>query len=254
MTAKFKDYFSDSSKEYSRYRPNYPVELFSYLAAISVHHQKAWDCATGSGQAALQLAEHFAEVIATDASESQIRNAAEKENIHYQVATAENSNITSNSIDLIAVAQAFHWFDIEAFSVEANRVLKEDGILAIWTYNLLSISDDIDEIVGHLYGSILEKYWAFERRMVENGYSSVQLPFKELDAPAFYMHSKWSLPKLLGYLSTWSAVKKYQQETGNDPVEELYEDILAAWGQPDQLLPVSWPLGIRVWKKHNPPP
>lgn len=251
MTAMFKDYFSEDSSKYGRYRPDYPAALYSHLATLSSQQLKAWDCATGNGQAALQLSECFAEVIATDASDAQIRNAVAKDNICYRIASAENSGIASDSINLITVAQAFHWFNIEAFSIEADRVLREGGILAIWTYNLLSISKGIDEIVNHLYRSTLGDFWPFERRMVENGYRDIRLPFKELDAPAFHMSSEWGLPQLIGYLGTWSAMKKYQHKTGNNPIEPLYNDIRDAWGEPDKLLPVHWPLSIRIWQKQG---
>ncbi len=127
------------------------------MASISNYHQKAWDCATGTGQSAIGLSDYFSEIIATDASRTQIENANKTRGVTYHVATAENSKIESNSIDLITVAQAFHWFNIDAFSKEANRVLKAEGIIAIWTYNLLSVHKEIDEIINHLYNSILRR-------------------------------------------------------------------------------------------------
>lgn len=249
MNTAFKDYFSGNSEAYSQFRPKYPAELFSYLASISNHQQKAWDCATGNGQSAVALSDYFSEVIATDASKTQIENAVHKNGIRYRVATAENSHIESNSIDLIAVAQAFHWFDTNAFSKEAERVLKQGGIIAIWTYNLLSIQSNIDEIIYHFYQSTLGEFWAFERKMVEDGYRDVQLPFIEIDAPQFHMSAQWNLSQLIGYLCTWSAVKKFQQELGINPVEQIHSELHKAWGQPDQLLTIKWPLGIRVWQK-----
>jgi methylase of polypeptide subunit release factors len=68
----FKDHFSGHADEYTRYRPTYPAELFNWLAQQAPAHALAWDCATGSGQAALGLAAHFDAVIATDASPQQI--------------------------------------------------------------------------------------------------------------------------------------------------------------------------------------
>ena len=155
----FKDYFSGHADDYSKYRPKYPAALFSYLASLTQTQQRAWDCATGNGQSAVALAEYFQEVIATDASEKQIENAVSKNGITYRVATAEDSGIDSSSVDLITVAQAFHWFNRQDFATEVDRVLKNDGILAIWTYNLLSINPSIDKILYHLYDGILGNYW-----------------------------------------------------------------------------------------------
>ncbi len=247
----FKDYFSNDSEGYLQFRPEYPPELFSFLAAISNHHEKAWDCATGTGQSAVGLADYFSEIIATDASQTQIKHARKKMGVTYQVASAENSGIESNSIDLITVAQAFHWFNIDAFSKEANRVLKADGIMAIWTYNLLSVQKEIDEIINDLYYSILGEFWPAERKMVENNYRNIRLPFAEIDAPEFSLTAEWNLAQLLGYLHTWSAVKSYQKEFGTNPVKNIQGEISGNWGQADKTYSVTWPLSIRLWHKNG---
>lgn len=72
----FKDHFSSASERYAAYRPDYPAALFAWLAGQCAEQELAWDCATGSGQAALGLAPHFRRVVATDASAEQIRHAA----------------------------------------------------------------------------------------------------------------------------------------------------------------------------------
>ncbi len=249
MKVKFKDYFSENSEEYSRFRPKYPIELFSYLSSVSKQHLKAWDCATGTGQSATSLSDYFSTVIATDASKTQIINAEKKQNITYQVATAENSNIQENSIDLITVAQALHWFNIDAFSKEANRVLKDKGIISVWAYNLLSVQDDIDETINYLYNTVLWEYWTKERIMVENGYKNVQLSFKEIEAPVFSISTEWNLSQLIGYLCTWSATRNYQKKLGINPVEEIHDKISKMWGSPEKVLSVRWPLSIRLWHK-----
>jgi SAM-dependent methyltransferase len=256
MTGGFKDHFSDASNDYRLYRPLYPGELFSYLASVSPEHHCAWDCATGSGQSAIALSEYFSRVIATDASAAQIASATQiassrsRVDIRYRVARAEQSEITTNSIDLITVAQALHWFDIPAFVLEAVRVLKPGGILAIWTYNLLNIQPKIDRQVNHLYASILGDYWPEERLMVENGYAQISFPFDELKPPSFEMTAEWDLPQLLGYLHTWSALKRYQKQRGVDPIETMMGEFSSSWGAPDFKRTVSWPLCLRVWKKN----
>lgn len=249
MELEFKDHFSENSGRYGEFRPTYPVELFSHLSSITKSHDRAWDCATGTGQSALYLAHYYSEVIATDASKPQIDHAVTHNRIDYRVAPAENSNIQSNSIDLITVAQALHWFDIELFSKEVFRVLKRDGILAVWTYNLMSISEKLDEIIDDLYGSILGDYWPPERALVEEGYKNVELPpFTEIASPVFHMSAEWDIDQVAGYLSTWSAVREYRRRTGVNPVEEIYGDLLNEWGDPEAVNPVKWPLNVRLWK------
>jgi SAM-dependent methyltransferase len=245
----FKDYFSDNSHDYSHYRPQYPKHLFRYLASIAPDQQYAWDCATGTGQSAIALADYFSQIIATDASANQINNARTKHGIRYCVARAENSGIKTQSIDLISVAQALHWFNIDAFAAESNRVLKPQGILAVWTYNLLSIEKTIDEKIEYLYDTVLKPFWAPERLMVENSYQDVHFSLPEINPPVFTMTAHWNLGQLLGYLNTWSAVKEYQKKIGQNPLEFLYQEIAPLWGKAENKRLIQWPLSLRIWQK-----
>ena len=90
----------------------------------------------------------FNRVIATDANEKQIANAQPHERVEYRVASAENSGIDSGTLDLIMVAQALHWFDLDRFYAEAQRVLRSSGVIAVSAYNLLHIEPAIDEVVN----------------------------------------------------------------------------------------------------------
>src|SRR5438477_10706107 len=164
---KFKDHFSGHAVEYAKFRPHYPDELFEYLALISPRHELAWDCATGNGQAAAGLARHFDRIIATDASAQQIASAEPNDRISYRVAPAEASGIDPDSADLILVAQALHWFDMDRFFTEAKRVSKEKGILAVSTYLHVRINPEIDAILSEFYHETTASYWPPERDLVE---------------------------------------------------------------------------------------
>src|SRR5215212_4874341 len=136
-----KDLFSSQSKMYAVYRPTYPVELFDYILRFVNEKKKAWDCATGNGQAAVVLADHFEKIEASDISEAQIKNAVLKSNIEYYVCPAEHTPFLNDSFDLITVAQAYHWLNWKKFHDEATRTGKPEAIVAIWTYTTL-VSDD----------------------------------------------------------------------------------------------------------------
>src|SRR3954470_6795879 len=71
----FKDHFSKQAADYAKFRPRYPKQLFQWLASLAPSRDLGWDCATGNGQAAVELAEVFLRVVATDGSETQIANA-----------------------------------------------------------------------------------------------------------------------------------------------------------------------------------
>ena len=243
---KFKDHFSGLAAEYAKFRPHYPDELFEHLASISPRHELAWDCATGNGQAALALASHFDCVIATDASEQQIANAQPHNRVEYRVAPAEASGLTDRSIDLVTVAQALHWFDLPRFFAEAKRVLKGDGVIAVWAYTLLRISPEIDSIIQHFYRETTDPFWPPERRLVDAGYRSIEFPFEELSPPKFMLRTRWNLDQLFGYLRTWSATKKFIAAKGFDPVDNLATEIRPFWSEPESPRETTWPLHLRV--------
>lgn len=245
----FKDHFSGHADQYRQYRPGYPEDLFDYLAALTPSHELAWDCATGNGQAAMALARRFQQVVASDASEQQILQNTPRDNITYRVMPAEVTDLASASLDLVTVAQALHWFDLERFFAETERVLKPGGILAVWSYNLLCIDADVDARVNHLYGEILEPYWPPERRLVESNYRDIIFPFEKLSSPAFSMHSQWNLEQLLGYLRTWSATRAYMKENHADPVDALAESLAPLWQPADRRRAVEWPLTLVLCRK-----
>jgi len=244
--AQFSDHFSGHASDYAKYRPNYPAALFRWLADISSATGLAWDCACGNGQAAVALAGYFDRVIATDASDNQIRNAIPAANVDYRVAVAEQSGLDSDSVDLVTVAQALHWFKLDAFFAEARRVLKSGGVLAAWSYGLTRVDSEIDAAIHHLYGDLVAPYWPIERRLVETGYSDIDFPFSEIVPEAFAMEAEWTLDELTGYLRTWSAVKRYLADKDSDPVSEIEPVLQKAWGERRSRKTIRWPLKLRV--------
>lgn len=249
-TSSFKDHFSTQSTQYQRYRPHYPANLFEWLATQTPQHTLAWDCATGSGQSARALAKHFARVIATDASAQQVAQCKVHAGVEYRVAPAEHAPLADASVALVTVAQALHWFDQAAFFNEAWRVLTNDGIIAVWNYNLLSISPQIDAIVNHFYNDIVGPYWPAERQLIEQGYPPLPTPFTEISAPVFAMTTKWTLDELTGYLGTWSASKYYVDTESKDPLLLIRDELKQAWGNENQHYNVNWPLQLRIGIKH----
>jgi len=242
----FKDYFSGHAAEYAKFRPRYPDELFECLTSISPRHELAWDCATGNGQAAMGLARHFNSVIATDASAQQIESAESNDRVSYRVAPAEASGLDSASVDLILVAQALHWFDIDRFFTEAKRVLKDDGVLAISSYKVLEITPEIDVIIWKFYRETTGPFWPLERDLVETDYKNIQLPFPELTHRQFEMRTQWNLIQLLGYLRTWSATQRFIAARGFDPLDPLLEELGTVWKNPEEVREIKWPLHLRV--------
>jgi SAM-dependent methyltransferase len=207
----------------------------------------AWDCAAGSGQASIDLADYFKHVSATDASQAQVNSAAPHPRVAYRVASAEASGLPNSSVDLITVAQALHWFDLDGFYAEVRRVLRPSGVLAVWTYGVLSVEDQpVNTLVQNFYHGTVGPYWPAERAHVEAGYRTLPFPFEEIAAPPFSMEAFWTLPQLLGYFRSWSATGRYSAAYGCDPVASLEEQLASLWGDAMQRRHIAWPLSLRA--------
>lgn len=238
----FSDHFSGDSHAYARHRPRYPDALFAWLARQAPGKVHAVDIATGNGQAAIGLAQHFIRVSAFDASATQIAAAETRANVTYGVAPAENIPLPDGCADLITVAQALHWFDVDCFYRECRRVLKPQGLLACWSYNLLHVTPHVDALVNALYHDVLGPYWPVERRHVETGYTALPFPPNRIAAPGFAMQADWTGEHLLGYLRTWSAWKAYTGAGHPDPVNAIAVPLLHAFGSGERR--VQWPLTV----------
>ncbi len=243
-----KDNFSEISKEYSRFRPKYPPQLFKFLNAKIKCFERAWDCATGNGQVALPLSDVFNEVHATDISEQQIKNAVSRNNIHYSIQPAEKTNFPSDSFDLITVAQAIHWFDVEKFYSEVFRTLKQDGLIVVLGYGLFRTNPEADRIILDLYNNTLGPFWDPERRYIDDSYTTISFPFREIVTPNFEFNEIWNIDQLTGYLKTWSAVNHFKKEKGFDPVEKLIPKLKQSFGNRGE---VSFPILLRLGRRSN---
>jgi SAM-dependent methyltransferase len=250
MSQPFKDHFSAVAGRYADFRPHYPASLFDYLATLVRRTSTVWDCAAGSGQATLDLAARFKKVVATDASREQIASALPHPKIEYCVAPAEQSGLPDESVSLITVAQALHWFDLERFYAEARRALKPEGVIAVWAYGITQVEGEaVNQLVQDFYSNTVGAYWPPERKLVEDGYRSISFPFAEISPPVFYLEAQWTLEQLLGYFSTWSATNRFIKARGFNPLEPLAVELARAWG--DAYLPrgITWPLALRVGRK-----
>jgi len=253
MTTSSANHFSSKSEEYSFSRPLYPDSLFKFLNEITSNKDLAWDCATGNGQAAIGLCKYFNKVIASDASTSQINNRFQRDNITYDVFPAENANIQDNCVNLITVAQAVHWFDLERFYREVRRVGKRNGIIAVWSYGMHKIDPVIDKIGEKLTvrGEILGKYWPQETKYVKDDYKTIPFPFKEIEVPGFEMRVTWSLDDLFAYMQTWSSVKRFQKEKNYNPLDLVKEEMKNLWGKEDEQKLIRWDVNLRIGIIHS---
>lgn len=242
----FKDHFSGHASNYATARPRYPRALFEWLVSQCKSNSLVWDAGCGNGQASIALADFFDKVFASDPSATQIASTMPHPNIRYAIEPAEQCSLPENSADCVCVAQALHWFEFDRFFSEARRVLKPDGLLAVWTYERSSVNGAVDAVFQKLYRGTLDDYWPPERKHVETGYRDIAFPFTELQSPALELRCDWTLSQYLAYLRSWSASQRYLNATGIDAVGSIEVDMQAAWGNPDEVQTVVWPLTVRA--------
>lgn len=243
-----KDIFSTQADLYAQYRPNYPAELYDYVYSQLAGFDLAWDCATGNGQVAVELAKRFAQVMATDISHKQLANAPALPNVAYSNQQAEHTTFADNSFDLITVGTALHWFKHDAFFAEAKRVLKPGGIVAAWAYGISRVNPAIDDVFNHFYNHTTAAYWEPERRYVDEQYQTIPFYMDGVTRTTIPMQKQWTLTHFEGYLNTWSAIQKMIAQTGQNPVPALVQQLLPLWG-PDEVKEVSFPVFVVTGKK-----
>ncbi len=239
-----KDNFSGQAGIYAKYRPSYPQSLIDYIIRHVTEKNTAWDCATGNGQTAKELALQFDKVFATDISQQQLNNATRSDNIIYSVQPAEKTVFADNTFDLITVSQALHWFRFDEFYNETKRVGKPGAILAAWAYSLLKINPAIDLLIRHYHFNTLKEYWDDERKYVDEEYKTIPFPFREIPTPLFQIEYDWTIAELEGYLYTWSALQKLLKANHHNPVEELILKIKEHWTT--ERMRIVFPIHLRL--------
>ena len=238
-----KDLFSQNSQLYKQARPDYPHSVIHEILKHTPEHSFAWDCGAGSGQFTQLLVPYFEQIVATDLSESQLQSAPYFENVSYQIQIAEQTIFANQSFDLISVAQAIHWFDFEKFYAEVRRTLKVNGLLAVVGYGLLEIQDQqVNTMIQALYYEKLAGCWHAERRYIDEAYQTIPFDFDEITVPKFSMTYQWTAAQLLKYLSTWSAIKNYQDQYAEHALLDLAEYLQDL----EQKFEITFPVFLRL--------
>jgi ubiquinone/menaquinone biosynthesis C-methylase UbiE len=242
MPKTFPNLFSEKSERYAAARPRYPEALYVFITSIAPATHRVWDSGTGSGQAAISLAQYFDAVDASDPSHQQISNADAHERVTYSVQPAESTTYPPSSFDAVCVAQALHWFKFPAYFREVKRVLKPRGVFAAWGYDWFRVSPGFDTAFNNVILQVIEKDWAPQNKLLWNGYRDVELPFHPIPAPQFTIRAQWSFYQLLAYVNTWSAVRRCMARIGNEFFKTAEAALISHWGLPDVHREVVMPL------------
>ncbi|XP_008240724.1 PREDICTED: putative methyltransferase DDB_G0268948 [Prunus mume] len=260
------DLFIKQSKQYAKARPDYPEELFDFIASKTNCHDLAWDVGTGNGQAAGSLAGIYKNVIATDTSQKQLEFAIKLPNIRYEhtpavlsIAEIEQKLAPKSSIDLVIVAQALHWFDLPTFYQGVNWVLKKpNGVIAAWCYTVPRVNNVVDTVFDRFYTVDVDPYWDPQRKLVDNKYRSIDFPFAPVDGedntgPFEFMTERlMDLDGFFTYIRSWSAYQTAKEKG----VELLSDDVIAAFREAwndggDGNKAVKFPVNLRIGRVGN---
>jgi SAM-dependent methyltransferase len=130
--------FDNRVADYVRYRPDYPPALLDWLRS-SFGITPAWNVAdigagTGISSALFLAAGHVVTAVEPNAAMRAAASARLGDNPHYRAlaGTADATGLADASVDLVGVAQAFHWFEPVATHREFARILRPHGLAAIW--------------------------------------------------------------------------------------------------------------------------
>jgi len=243
----FADHFSEKSAGYAQSRPTYPDELFRLVAEYAPARERAWDCATGNGQAAIGLARHFRRVEATDASADQIGHAIAAAGVNYSVQPAERTRFEDATFDAVCVAQAIHWFDIARFHAEARRVLRPGGVVLVTAYGWSHVSPEFDRELERAVLAPIRPLWPAQNQLIFDGYRDVPFPYDPIELPPLRIEVRWSLEQYLAYIGTWTATRRLLQ---SDPafLERAAGELAAAWGTEGERI-VTMPLLVRFGRR-----
>lgn len=259
--------FLKQAKQYAATRPAYPPELFDFIASKTARHDLAWDVGTGSGQAIPPLAKLYKDVVGTDTSAQQLSYAPRLPNVRY-VHTPPDLPLDGihaavappGSVDLVTVAQAFHWLDLPRFYAQVRSVLRAPqpqqaaGVLAAWCYTEPCVDAAVDDAFWRLYNGS-QPYWAPNRRLVDDRYSGVDFPFDPVDGEAhtgpfeFSTERRMDLDGYLAYITSWSAYQT-AKEKGVELLDEATVCGFAdAWGGDRvEVKTVRYPIFLRIGK------
>lgn len=251
--------FHHNAREYALARPGYPSEIFRLIADAAPSSNRVWDCACGNGQAARGLIAHFAHVDASDISEAQISHAPKLENVEFRTASSEHSPYPDGCFDAVCVAQAFHWFDHPAFFKECHRVLRSEGILAVWGYYRHSVDARISQVMEEHIVPLMSQRWSPRNELLWNNYADISFPYPELSFEKPEMKIRWNLDEYRSYILTWSPIRRMIEEQEGDEkkrrLETAMEQLEEAWTDekgrkdPQMQKEVEFTLAFRMFRK-----
>ncbi|HEX5555723.1 MAG TPA: class I SAM-dependent methyltransferase [Chitinophagaceae bacterium] len=149
------------AERYAKGRPNFhPNTIARIENFLQLSHQfdKALDIACGTGLSTQALLPIAKQVYGTDISQPMLDFAAESHKIEYKVSPAESQPFPDHEFDLITVGSGVHWFDIDKFLLEANRLLRKESWLVLYENHFIAEMEGKPELHDWFYSVYLKRY------------------------------------------------------------------------------------------------
>lgn len=221
--------FTGRVEDYERYRLRYPETVIEILVArcgLRVDHIVA-DVGAGTGMLAELFLEHGNAVIAIEPNDD-MREACERlvsawPGLMVKKATAENTGLEEDSVDLVALGRAFHWFDVAQTAKEFRRILRPGGWVAIASNS--RVRDDSP--MSMAYEGLLRQhgtdYEANYDRYESNGRVKEFFAGGEMFREEIYGEQRLTLEELIGQTQSLSVTP----EPGHAQYEGMQEALRA---------------------------
>ncbi|XP_070561251.1 putative methyltransferase DDB_G0268948 [Ptychodera flava] len=250
MDGAFSNFFSgsDLTVAYKKFRPTYPEELVKEIVKFGGEKlgdlKFVVDVGCGSGQSTAVLSDYSERVLGVDISPDQIKQAKAStmpSNVEFSVGSCEAIPVDALSVDLITVGTAVHWFDLDKFYKEVDRVLKPGGALAIYTYNDTQAeiegdaekSDEITTMLRKLENetmSVTRPKWEYLFNDPQNTFSLLELPYRDSRRYVkLALKDRRTVTGLVGLIKSTSDSKEFLRThpNGDEAFTDLQNKIMA---------------------------
>lgn len=221
--------FTGKADIYSKYRPSYPMDYINYLISYNslISESVIADIGSGTGILSKQLLDKKLKIIAIEPNKD-MRTQAEQLLNNYTGfisinGTAENTTLQDKSIDLITVAQAFHWFDKDKFKLECSRILKSNSNVAL-VWNSRDFSSEIVQENAEICKKTCPLFKGFSGGIEETPEIYKQF-FKDgkYEYQVFQNHLEFKLNNFIGRNLSASFAPKITDKNYNKFIDELKE-------------------------------
>ncbi|XP_023221729.1 putative methyltransferase DDB_G0268948 [Centruroides sculpturatus] len=239
----------EQASAYAKFRPSPPQfitdKILKYLEEkINPPYEHVLDVGCGTGQSSIVWKPYFRNITGCDISSAQIEEARKKssfENVNFIICPSEKIPFPDNSVQMISVVTALHWFDIEEFFKEAKRLLIRNGVLAVQNYHTVRVKFDTDEktslgnaILKELMYDKLHEYMSKNVINSVNEFSSINFPFCDVVRHTGIKDSiEVTVDYVIGFFfsfSRYQTFKERQPEKAESVLKQLQERLLELAG------------------------